>query len=176
MKTVTVVTTDETVGVKTAGTGPVKHAHLPDTATSGHPLSAITGHTKAAHDALGMGRKVVACRLTDPTVPLPDVGAIDWFRVSEELDGRHLVSVAAGLTSPASDAVVTLNIYNVATGSYMLSTPVTIDVGEKDSTTAAVAAVIDADHNAVTEAAQLRTDLIVSSSSAKGLMLDMIFE
>jgi hypothetical protein len=58
----------------------------------------------------------------------------------------------------------------------MLSTKLTIDASEKDSSTAATAAVIDTSHDDVATGDELRIDIDVAGTGAKGLMVEMQFQ
>jgi hypothetical protein len=58
----------------------------------------------------------------------------------------------------------------------MLSTKLTIDANETDSSTAANAAVIDGAHDDVATGDMLRIDIDVAGTGAKGLMVEMQFQ
>lgn len=92
--------------------------------------------------------------LRDEAVWVPLNGAIDlavtdlaYFRIPAKISGSTLYSVAAHCKDASSSGAVELAVKNGATS--MLTTNITIDQGEWDSSTAAVAAVIDAAHDDV---------------------------
>jgi hypothetical protein len=58
----------------------------------------------------------------------------------------------------------------------MLSTALTIDASETDSSTAAAAAVIDTVNDDVATGDQIRIDIDVAGTGAKGLMVEMQFQ
>jgi hypothetical protein len=87
--------------------------------------------------------------LRDEAVWVPLNGALDlaltdlaYFRIPAKLNGGTLISVAAHCKDASSSGAVTLAVKNGSTS--MLTTNITIDQGEFDSSTAATAAVIDA--------------------------------
>jgi hypothetical protein len=84
----------------------------------------------------------------------------------------HIFTVGSGLTK------VTVQLHNETSGLDVLSTPVTIDVGESDSITAAVPPVINSagTTNRVSEGDVLRIDVDAISTGAKGLEVRMTYK
>lgn len=79
------------------------------------------------------------------------------FRIPAGITGWNLVSIAASRKS--GTGTLTLQVRNVSTGHDMLSTRVTVDSSETDSSTAAVPAVIDTNYDDVSTAQQLAIDV-----------------
>lgn len=76
-----------------------------------------------------------------------------YFRVPSWMDGWNVVAVAAMCKVASTSGAVTLTLKNGATS--MLSTNITIDQNEYDTTTAATAAVIDTANDDVATGDQL---------------------
>lgn len=99
-----------------------------------------------------------------------------YFRVPSALTGMNLVSVAAAVVTAGTTGTMDIQIYNVTDSCDMLSTKLTIDSGETDSSTAATAAVIDTDHDDVATGDMLRIDIdAVHTTPATGLVVEMQF-
>jgi hypothetical protein len=127
--------------------------------------------------APAVSEREVEFLVTDPQGSAIIIGdGATYFRVPASLDGMNLVAVAAALTAASSSGTPTIQIANVTRGVDMLSTKLTIDVGETDSSTAAVAAVIDTGHDDVSTADMLRIDIYVAGTGAKGLIVNLTFQ
>ena len=89
----------------------------------------------------------------------------------------NLYSIGGHVYTAGTGATTDVQLYNLTTGNDVLSTKLTIDATELDSSTAATAAVIDGDYNSVSTATVLRIDVdqIASGSAAKGLEIRMEF-
>jgi hypothetical protein len=98
-----------------------------------------------------------------------------YYRVPAALNGKVISAVAAHVTTVSSSGIPTVQIANVTNGVDVLSTKLTIDASEKDSSTAAVPAVINAANDDVATADELRIDIDVAGTGAKGLMVEMVF-
>lgn len=102
-----------------------------------------------------------------------------FFRVPSTYDGMNLVAVAAShQTAGAGTGTETtdIQIHNVTNAVDMLSTALTIDEDETDSSTAATAAAINASNDDVSTGDQLRIDVDgVTSTPPKGLLVDLQF-
>lgn len=104
-------------------------------------------------------------------------GAGDVFwRVPSVLNGWNLVAVAACVQTAGTTGTTDIQIYNVTQTADMLSTKITIDSAETDSSTAAAAAVIDTANDDVATGDQLRIDVdAVSTTAPKGLLVELQF-
>ena len=99
-----------------------------------------------------------------------------YFRVPSALNGMNLKSVAAAVVTAGTTGTMDIQIANVTDSVDMLSTKLTIDTEETDSSTAAVAAVIDTSHDDVTTGDMLRIDIdAVHTTAAKGLCVELQF-
>ena len=86
-------------------------------------------------------------------------------------NGLGLYSIGGHVYTAGTGSTTDVQLYNLTTGNDVLSTKLTIDATELDSSTAATAAVIDGDYNSVSTATVLRIDVdqIASGTAAKGL-------
>ena len=91
------------------------------------------------------------------------------FAVPADLDGTSLLDVAAYVTTVSSSGLPTIQVRNETTTNDMLTTPITIDVGETTSYTSAAPAVIDATHQKVSVGDLIAIDVDVAGTGAKGL-------
>ncbi len=123
------------------------------------------------------GTKTVTILVSDPAGSAITVGdGAAYWRVPSTLNGMNLVAVAAALTTVSSSGIPTVQIYNLTQTADMLTTKLTIDASETDSSTAATAAVIDAANDDVATGNMLRIDIDVAGTGAKGLMVEMQFQ
>jgi hypothetical protein len=93
------------------------------------------------------------------------------------LNNKTLTAIAGAVTTQSTSGLPTFNVYNLRGGWNMLTTALTIDANETDSSTATTAAVIDtaSSHNVVTTADQLRIDCSVNGTGTKGVIIEMTF-
>lgn len=104
-------------------------------------------------------------------------GAGDVFwRVPSMCNGMDLVAVGMHVQTAGVTGTLTVQIANVTQAADMLSTRLTIDTGEKDTITAAAAAVIDAGNDDVVTGDEIRIDVdVTQTTKAKGLIVDLAF-
>ena len=105
------------------------------------------------------------------------VGDGRWYiRIPEGYTGRNLSSVKANVITAGTTGTTDIQIHNVTDGVDMLSTKLTIDSGETDSTTAATPAVIDTANDDVVTNDILRVDIdAVSTTAPLGLIVELGF-
>lgn len=90
------------------------------------------------------------------------------FHIPPELNGYNLIYVHACLTTAPTGSGQTYQIYNETDSVDMLSTALTIDVSETDSSTAATAAVINTSTDDVATNDIIRIDCDVIGSTTPG--------
>jgi len=95
------------------------------------------------------------------------------FRVPFVINGWNLFSVAGARKS--GTGVPNIQIRNVATGFNMLSTALTIDSGETDSSTAATPAVIDPARDDVATGQQIAIDVDGAGTSTLMMQVELVF-
>jgi len=126
---------------------------------------------------LGKIQRTPSINVTDPNGAALTTGdGKAYFRVPATLNGFNLVAVGMHVTTVSSSGIPTVQIANVTDGVDMLSTKLTVDANEKDSITAAVAAVIDTTKDDVVEGDELRIDVDVAGTGTKGLIVDLTFQ
>jgi hypothetical protein len=156
-----------------AGDLSVSAASPSDINTGTSTTTFITPNSLAGSDP---GAALVTLLVSDPAGSAITTGdGKAYYRVSSALNGMNLVSVAAALTTVSSSGIPTVQIANVTDSVDMLSTKLTIDANETDSSSATTAAVIDTAHDDVATADMLRIDIDVAGTGAKGLIVQMQF-
>ena len=105
----------------------------------------------------------------------PSVGnGITHVTIPSTLDGKNLQSAQAHVYTAGTGSTTTVQLHNLTYGQDMLSTPITIDSGEKDSSTAATPSVVGS-YGGVSTADVIRIDVDVVASSTLGLEIRMVF-
>mgnify|MGYP000968168542 CR=1 FL=1 len=99
-----------------------------------------------------------------------------FFRIPEELNGMNLIGVAATVYTAGTTNTTDIQIRNKTDSVDMLSTKMTIDSGETDTSTAATPAVIDTTKDDVVTGDVLAVDIdAISTTAAKGLYIELRF-
>ena len=133
-----------------------------------------------ADAALAMWKYAVkpfVVEVVDPSVLLvTGDGQGPRFIVPAELNGHNLVTVLGAVNTVSSANLPTVQIRNVTQAADMLSTRITIDVNEKNSSTATTAAVIDAANDDVATGDEIAFDIDVAGTGTKGLTICMGFQ
>lgn len=121
--------------------------------------------------------KPVVVEVVDPSVLLvTGDGQGPRFIVPVELNGHNLVTVLAAVNTVSSSGTPTIQIRNVTQAADMLSTRITIDANEKNSTDPAAAAVIDTANDDVATGDEIAFDIDVTGTGTKGLTVVMGFQ
>lgn len=99
-----------------------------------------------------------------------------FFRIPEELNGMNLTAVAAAVYTAGTTNTTDIQIRNKTQSADMLTTKITIDSTETDSSTAATAAVIDTANDDVATGDIIAIDIdAVATTAPKGLVVSMRF-
>ncbi len=105
----------------------------------------------------------------------PSVGnGITHVTIPSTLDGKNLSSAQAHVYTAGTGSTTTVQLHNLTDGQDMLSTPITIDASEKDSSTAATPSVVGA-YGGVSTADVIRIDVDVVATNTLGLEVRMVF-
>ena len=105
----------------------------------------------------------------------PSVGnGITHVTIPSTLDGKNLSSAQAHVYTAGTGSTTTVQLHNLTDGQDMLSTPITIDASEKDSSTAATPSVIGS-YAGVSTADVIRIDVDVVATNTLGLEVRMVF-
>jgi hypothetical protein len=128
-----------------------------------------------AHSNYGIA--VIGVLVTDPNGSALTTGDLKaYVRIPSTITGWNLVGVAAHVSTVSSSGVITVQIRNVTDAVDMLSTALTIDANEKDSATAATAAVINTSNDDVATADEIAIDIDGAGTGAKGLFVELRFQ
>ena len=105
----------------------------------------------------------------------PSVGnGITHVTIPSTLDGKNLQSAQAHVYTVGTGSTTTVQLHNLTDGYDMLSTPITIDASEKDSSTAATPSVVGS-YSLVSTADVIRIDVDVVATNTLGLEVRMVF-
>ena len=105
----------------------------------------------------------------------PSVGnGITHVTIPSTLDGKNLQSAQAHVYTAGTGSLTTVQLHNLTDGQDMLSTAITIDASEKDSSTAATPSVTGS-YNGVSTADVIRIDVDVVATNTLGLEIRMVF-
>ncbi|MEE9510440.1 MAG: hypothetical protein V3V81_08100 [Candidatus Bathyarchaeia archaeon] len=136
-----------------------------------------TGRT-VTPDALAgsyAGTKTVAIKVIDDGTALTTGDGKTHWTVPIELNGMDLVTVGAHVYTNSSSGTPTFQIHNLTDTSDMLSTVITIDINEPDSSTAATPPVIDGTEDDVVTGDVLRFDCDVAGTGTAGMEIRLGF-
>jgi hypothetical protein len=119
-------------------------------------------------------RTVIMKCVADTIAPVTGDG-ITHFTIPSTLDGKNLFSAQAHVyTAGTASSITNVQIHNTGTGYDMLSTPITIDLNETDSLTAATPSVIGG-QNDVSAGDVIRIDVDAVATNTKGLEIRLVF-
>jgi len=118
-------------------------------------------------------RTVIIKCVADAISPVTGDG-ITHFTIPSTLDGKNLSTAQAHVYTAGTGSTTTVQLHNLTDGEDMLSTAITIDSGEKDSSTAAIPSVTGA-NTEVSTADVIRIDVDVVATSTLGLEIRMVF-
>ena len=128
-----------------------------------------------AKDSVFFNRTLIIKVIAD-TFPTYVGNGIARLTCPSDLNSLVLSSVGAHVYTAGTTGLTTIKIYNETDGVHMLTTPMTIDSSEVDTSTAATSAVIDTDNNDISTANVLRFDITtISTTAANGLELRLGF-
>lgn len=161
--------------------GIVELATAAETTTGTDATRAVTPDGLAGSD---YGKRVVEILVSDPQGSAITTGdGKAGFRVPSVMNGWNLVAVAGSLSTVSSSGIPTVQLRRsrrstatTRTDADMLSTKLTIDASEFDSSDAAAAAVIDTANDDVNTGDVIYVDIDVAGTGAKGLVVELIFQ
>ena len=118
--------------------------------------------------------------LSDPGAAILTTGNSKAFiRIPIELNGMTLVTVGASCSTAASSGITEIQYRRVRTAAAdvdLLSAPITLDVGEIDSATAAVPPVINSGVAMVQTGDQIHFDIDSVGTGALGIFVSFTFD
>lgn len=161
----------------------VNEITLSNNSTGLNPVLTMSGETNVGLDvkmkAAGYFRRptIVEIPVGDSATSLATGDGKAFFRVPDELNGMNLTGVAAAVYTAGTTGTLDVQIRNKTQTADMLTTKLTIDSTETDTSTAATAAVIDTANDDVATADVIAIDIdAVHTTPAKGLVVQMRFE
>ncbi len=154
--------------------GKVEIATGAETTTGTDATRAVSPDGLAGSD---YGKRVVGILVVDPATNTSTGDGKAFFRVSSVMNGWNLIGVAMSVFTAGTTNTTDVQIRNVTDSVDMLSTKLTIDSTEVDTSTAAAAAVIDTTKDDVATGDRIAIDIdAVSTTAAKGLFVEMVFQ
>lgn len=162
----------------------VNHLKVANAATGANPtLSAMGDDSNVGFDfkmkGTGSFRRptIVELPVGSSSVDLATGDGQAFFRVPAELNGMNLTDVEASVYTAGTTGTLDVQIRNHTDTADMLSTKITIDSAETDTTTAATPAVINTATDDVVTGDIIAIDIdAVHTTAAKGLVVQMKFE
>lgn len=125
----------------------------------------------------GKTAKSVTIIVSDPNGSTPTIGdGKVIYPVPPELGGTNLVEAYMYVTTQSTLGTPTLQIRNITQAVDMLTTRLTIDINESNSSTATIPAVIDAANDDVAAHDLLAFDLDVAGTGTKGIVVTLVFD
>ena len=119
-------------------------------------------------------RTVIMKCVADGVAPATGNG-ITHFVIPSTMDGKNLFSAQAHVyTVGTGGSITNVQFNNSTTGNDMLSTPITIDLTESDSSTAATPSVVGS-NNGVSTGDVIRIDVDAVATNTLGLEVRMVF-
>ena len=119
-------------------------------------------------------RTVIMKCVADGVAPATGNG-ITHFVIPSTMDGKNLFSAQAHVyTVGTGGSITNVQLNNSTTGNDMLSTPITIDLTESDSSTAATPSVVGS-NNGVSTGDVIRIDVDAVATNTLGLEARMVF-
>jgi hypothetical protein len=130
--------------------------------------------------ATGNGQRIISFECFDSEEYVQVGEGVAWDRISSELNGWTITGVAAAVSTAGTGSVTTIQIRRVRSGSPVdvLSTAITIDASEVDSSTAATPPVINTSNDDVNTADQIYIDVdgVASTTPPLGLLVQLVIE
>ena len=141
-------------------TWPAQHAHT---------------HKPGGSDPLVGGSAIYDVKVfEDVNLVVAGDGAF-YFAIPEDLDGSVLSKVEAFVSTASSSGTVQVQLHKLATAVDMLTTKLSIDVGELHSKDAATQPVVDTANDDVLWGNYIRIDVDSAGTGAKGLEVKLYF-
>jgi hypothetical protein len=162
--------TDIVAAASDTAAGKVELATAAETTTGTDATRAVTPDGLAGSD---YGKRVVSILLNDSTALTTGDGKA-YIRVPDECNGYNLVGVRASRVAGTGTPLI--QIHNVTQAADMLTTRVSIDSGETDSSTAVTAAVIDTANDDVATGDRLRIDVDDAGTSTTWCEVQLSFQ
>lgn len=126
-------------------------------------------------DPIPGGRGIFEIKVFDDLTTVLAGDAAFTFEIPEDLDGALLVKTEAYVTTVSSSGVVQVQLHKLTAAVDMLSTKISIDVGEKNSKDAGTQPVVNLANDDVAWGDHIRIDVDAAGTGAKGLGVILYF-
>jgi len=154
--------------------GKIEVATAAETTTGTDATRAVSPDSLAGSD---FGKRVVGIQVFDAGTDTATGDGKAFFRIPSTLNGYNLVGVAMNVYTAGTTNTTDVQIRNVTQAADMLTTKLTIDSTETDTSTAATAAVIDTGNDDVATGDKIAIDVdAVHTTAAKGLYVELTFQ
>ena len=114
--------------------------------------------------------RMIHWRVVPAADALSSGNAKDYFHVNKKIVGYKLYDIDVSVDDPSSSSGLSMQLYSMGDSSDLLSTPVTIDVNEYSSTSAATPPVLNSTYFILKSGDRLRADVDANGNGAKGLV------
>lgn len=162
----------------TSATGVVELAIASEVNTGTDATRAVTPDALAGSN-LGTAIVEIEAFSNSTATAVGDDAADGYFRIPSQLNGMNLVSVAAHVGTAGTTGTTDVQIARIRSGTPadMLTTKITIDSTETDTSTAATSAVINTANDDVATGDKIRIDVdAISTTPASGLVVTLVFQ
>jgi hypothetical protein len=144
-----------------------------DTTATGAELETLTDGSDAG--SLHKHPATVIFKVIANDTALTVADGLNTLTIPEELNGYNLTDAQAHVYTVSSSGTPTFQVHNLTDTADMLSTRITIDANEKDSSTAAAASVVDTDNDDVATGDEIRFDCDVAGTGTAGYEVRLKF-
>lgn len=166
--------TDIVAAASTSAAGKIEIATAAETTAGTDATRAVSPDGLAGSD---YGVRVVGIQVVASGTDMATGDGKAFFRIPSVMNGWDLVAVAAKVYTAGTTSTCTIQIRNITQAADMLSTKISIDSAELDSSTAATPAVIDTNNDDVATGDGIAIDVdTVHTTAAKGLFVEMQFK
>lgn len=141
-----------------------------------HPTESLAFYWNGAWFFVNDGIVRVQLKLFSETAVMSTGDNKTIFHVTANLDNATLVEVVAMVSTVSSSSVLTVQVRNVTAAVDMLSTAITIDANEFNSTTAATPPVINSANSTVNTNDRIAIDVDGIGTNARGLTVELGFK
>ncbi len=131
---------------------------------------------QAVREAITQQERTVIIKVIADDTTLTTGDGKAHFTVSEVLTGMDLTSALAHVYTVSSSGLPKVQIHNLTDAVDMLSTEITIDATEKDSSTAVAPSVVNGATDDVVTGDEIRIDVDTAGTGTKGLEVRLTFE
>lgn len=158
----------------TTAKGVIEIAIASEVTTGTDATRAVSPDALAGSD---YGKRIVGVQVFDSGTDTATGDGKAFFRIPAVMNGWNLVAVAMSVYTAGTTNTTDVQIRNITQAADMLTTKLTIDSTETDSSTAATAAVIDTNNDDVATGDRIAIDVdAVHTTAAKGLFVELTFQ